>query len=319
MRTRYPTPTPYDSGFLKVDDEHEIYYEQSGNPKGTPVVFLHGGPGAGTEPAHRGFFDPAHYRIVLLDQRGCGQSKPFASLNNNTTWHLVGDLEKLRSHLRIDQWLVFGGSWGSTLSLCYGIQHPERCLGLVLRGIFLTRPQEIKWFYQFGAHHLFPDQWDKYLEPIPVEERGDLVAAYYRQLTSEDETVRLRAAKAWSGWEGALLKLIYDQAQFDAFTTDERSVSIARIECHFFSNDSFLTTPNWILENIHRVKQIPAVIIHGRYDVVCPLENAWDLKKAWPEAQLEIIPDAGHAASEPGIIDALVRATDSFRDKQSFS
>ena len=312
-RERYPAIEPYKTGHLQVSAEHEIYYEESGNPQGQPVLFVHGGPGAGTDASNRQFFDPRAYRIVLVDQRGCGKSTPHASLTDNTTWHLVADLETLRKRLGIERWVVFGGSWGSTLSLAYAIRHPERCKGLILRGIFLCRKKEIDWFYQFGAHHLFPDEWDKYLAVIPEEEHEGLVAAYHRRLTSPDAQVRMTAAKAWSRWEGALLRLYTDPELIAKFTADDMSIAIARIECHYFMNGAFFETDNWLIENVDRIRQIPGVIVHGRYDVVTPLENAWELHKAWPEARLEIIPDAGHAAGEPGITDALVRAADEFR------
>jgi proline iminopeptidase len=311
-RVKYPPLEPYNTGFLQVNAEHEVYYEESGNPEGKPVIFIHGGPGAGTEPSHRQYFDPKKYRIVLMDQRGCGKSTPHASLNDNTTWNLVSDLERLRQKLKIDKWVVFGGSWGSTLSLAYAQTHPDRCLALVLRGIFLCRKKEIKWFYQFGAHHLFPDEWERYLAVIPPNEHEDLVSAYYKRLTSDDPQVRLNAAKAWSRWEGSTLRLIPDMEMIEKFTADHMAVAIARIECHYFMNGAFFKTDNWLIENVDKIRHIPAVIIHGRYDVVCPVENAWELHKAWPEARLEIIPDAGHAAGEAGIVDALVRATDQF-------
>ena len=315
MRTKYPPIEPNATGFIDVGSGHKIYWEESGNPKGLPVVFLHGGPGSGTEPGHRSFFNPELYRIVLLDQRGCGKSQPHSSLIDNTTWDLVSDIEKVREHLKIGKWVVFGGSWGSTLSLAYAETHPERVLALILRGIFLCRKKELYWFYQFGAHHIFPDEWEKYIEPIPEKERGDMMAAYYRRLTSNDEAVRRRAASAWSGWEGATLKLIYDANLFLQFTEGTHADAIARIECHYFLNNSFFKTDNWLIENVSKIRKIPGVIIHGRYDIICPLENAWDLHKAWPEAQFEIIKDAGHAASEPGIADALIRATDYFAHK----
>ncbi len=310
MKKRYPPIEPYNTGFLPVSKEHTLYFEESGNPNGLPVVFLHGGPGSGTDPSHRCFFNPEKYRIVLFDQRGTGQSRPHSSLHENTTWHLVSDIEKIREHLKIDQWVVFGGSWGSTLALAYGETHPERTRALILRGIFLGRKKELHWFYQFGAHHIFPDEFEKYLKPIPPEERGDLMQAYYRRLTSDDPAVRKEAAKAWSTWEAAALRLIFDPELFSLFTEDKKADAIARIECHYFVNQCFFKTDNWLIEQIDQVRSIPAVIIHGRYDIVCPFENAWDLHKAWPEAKLEIIKDAGHAASEAGITDALIRATD---------
>jgi proline iminopeptidase len=313
MKTLFPPIKPYNTGFLQVDAEHSIYYEESGNPKGKPVVFLHGGPGSGCSDYHRTFFDPEAYRIVLFDQRGAGKSQPFASLSNNTTWTLVEDIEQLRSKLKIDSWIVFGGSWGSTLALCYAITHPERARALILRGIFLLRPQEIKWFYQHGAHHIYPDEFERYVSVIPEAERHDLVRAFYKRLTSDDAKVQLEAAKAWSRWEGATLSLLQKADKIEEFAADKHATALARIECHYFMNNGFMKSTNWILENVPRIRKIPGVIVHGRYDVVCAVENAWDLHKAWPEAKLEIIKDAGHAAYEPGIVDALVRATEQFK------
>ena len=312
MKTKYPPIAPYRTGFLEVGSGHNIYWEESGNPKGLPVIYLHGGPGSGTDPSHRSYFDPKVYRIVLFDQRGCGKSKPHASLVDNTTWHLVADIEMLREHLGIDRWVVFGGSWGSTLALAYAETHPKQSLAIVLRGIFLGRKKEIDWFYQAGAHHVFRDEWEKYLNPIPVAERGDIVKAYHRRLTSSDPAERKRAAYAWSAWEGANLKLLFDPEFFKQFTGDFHADALARIECHYFMNGCFFKTGNWLIENVESVRKIPAVIIHGRYDMICPFETAWELHKAWPEAEFEVIRDAGHAASEPGITDALIRATDRF-------
>jgi proline iminopeptidase len=315
LRTLYPEIDPYDIGHLKVSDVHHLYYEQCGNPNGRPVVFLHGGPGAGLIPDYRRFFDPDTYRIILFEQRGAGRSMPHASLADNTTWRLVEDIEKLREHFGVEQWLVFGGSWGSTLSLAYAETHPERVRGLVLRGIFLCRPQEIRWFYedQHGASAIFPETWEQYVQLIPESERSDMIGAYYRRLTSDDAAVRLEAAKAWSLWEASALKLLPDPKVIEEFTEPEMAIALARIECHYFVNNCFFDTDNYLIENIDRIRHIPAVIVHGRYDIVCPFMNAWDLHRAWPEAALEIIPNAGHAATEPGIADALVRATDRFR------
>lgn len=310
MKSRYPPIEPYRTGFLKVSNRHTLYFEESGNPEGKPVVFLHGGPGSGTEPSHRCFFQPEAYRIILFDQRGCGKSTPHASLEENSTWDLVSDIEKIRSHLGIDQWVVFGGSWGSTLALAYAETHPASVSALILRGIFLGRKKELRWFYQFGAHHLFPDEFEKYLHHIPIEERGDLIGAYYRRLTSDDREERRRAAKIWSGWEGATLRLLFDPEGYSKFTEDHRADAIARVECHYFMNRCFFKTDNWLIENVGKIRHIPSAIIHGRYDIICPFETAWELHQAWPEAALEIIKDAGHAASEPGITDALIRATD---------
>lgn len=314
MKTRYPPIDPFRSGHLPVSSKHSLYWEESGNPEGKPVLFLHGGPGSGTEPSHRSFFDPKVYRIVLFDQRGCGKSTPHASLEENTTWDLVADIEKLREFLKIDAWVVFGGSWGSTLALAYAETHPSYVKGLILRGIFLCRPAELYWFYQFGAHFLFPDIWEHYLAPIPPSERGDMIRAYYKRLTSSDSNIRKEAAKAWSGWEGATLRLRFDPSLFGSFTEDSHADAVARIECHYFVHHAFFKTDNWLLEHVKTIRQIPGIIIHGRYDVICPLENAWFLHKAWPESKLEIIPDAGHSASELGITDALIRATDQFRN-----
>lgn len=310
MKHKYPPIEPYKTGFLDVSGGHSLYWEESGNPDGLPVIFLHGGPGSGTEPSHRCYFNPQKYRIVLMDQRGCGKSTPFSTLKENTTWHLVDDIELLRKHLKIAHWVVFGGSWGSTLALAYAETYPASVLALILRGIFLGRPKELRWFYQFGAHHLFPDEWEKYIDQIPPKERGDLLHAFYRRLTSDDAAVRKFAASAWTCWEGAALKLIFDPTLFLQFTEDSHADALARVECHYFVNNCFFKTDNWLIENVDKIRHIPTTIVHGRYDIVCPLENAWELHKAFPESQLEIIKDAGHAASEPGIMDALIRATD---------
>jgi proline iminopeptidase len=315
LKTLYDEIDPYDSGHFRVSPAHELYYEQCGNPRGKPVVFLHGGPGAGLIPDYRRFFDPEAYRVILFEQRGSGRSRPHASLEDNTTWHLVEDIEKLREHFGVDQWVVFGGSWGSTLSLTYAESHPERVLGLVLRGIFLCRPRETTWFYEDsqGASAIFPDAWEEYVRIIPEGERNDLISAYYRRLTSDDAAVRLEAARAWAIWEASALKLLPDQKLIDEFGEPEMALAVARIECHYFMNNCFFETDNWLLENVDRIRHIPAFIVHGRYDVVCPFMSAWDLHRAWPEATLRIIPDAGHSALEPGIASALVEATDSFR------
>jgi proline iminopeptidase len=314
-RTLYPEIEPYDSGHLQVSAVHELYYEQCGNPKGKPVVFFHGGPGAGLIPDYRRFFDPAAYRVILFEQRGAGRSQPHASLDDNTTWHLVGDIERIREHFGVEQWLVFGGSWGSTLALAYAETHPERVTALVLRGIFLCRPKEIRWFYEDsqGASAIFPETWEQYVRIIPETERGDMINAYYKRLTSDDASVRLEAAQAWSIWEGSALRLLPDQKMIDDFSQPDKAIALARIECHFFVNNCFFDTDNYLIEHVDRIRHIPGVIVHGRYDIVCPVMNAWDLHRAWPEATLKIIPDAGHAATEPGIADALIQATDSFR------
>ncbi|PZR13499.1 MAG: prolyl aminopeptidase [Archangium gephyra] len=316
-RTYYPPIEPFNTGRLQVGDGHELYFEESGNPDGKPVVFVHGGPGGGTEPKQRQFFDPSAYRIVLFDQRGCGKSTPFASLENNTTWHLVADMEKLRTHLKIEKWQVFGGSWGSTLALAYAQTHPERCTELVLRGIFLLRKWEIDWFYQDGTSHLFPDAWEKYLAAIPENERGDLVSAYYRRLTSTDAKVRADAARAWSQWEGRTSYLLPNASYLSKTGEDAFADAFARIECHYFVNGGWVTGERALLNpaNIARMKHIPGVIVQGRYDVVCPMESAWALHRAWPEADLRIVEDAGHAAHEPGNLHELIEATDRFKTR----
>lgn len=314
MRTLYDEIEPYNQGYLQVSPIHSLYYEESGNPDGKPVVFLHGGPGGGSEPMHRRFFSPKAYRIVVFDQRGAGRSTPHACLEENTTWHLVEDIERLREHLGIDRWVVFGGSWGSTLALAYAETHPSRVKALALRGIFLCRPEEIDWFYQKGADAIFPDVWEDYVNQIPPEERDNMVAAYYRRLTSEDEAVRWAAARAWSVWEGSTSKLFMSPSLIEDFAEPQKAVALARIECHYFINNTFMPTPNYLIENIDKIRHIPAVIVQGRYDVVCPMMSAWRLHRAWPEARLEIIPDAGHSVTEPGITDALIRAMDEFAE-----
>jgi len=309
MRELYPPVTPYHQGNLPVSDLHTLYYEVSGNPQGQPVVFVHGGPGAGSEASHRRFFNPEHNRSILFDQRGCGRSTPFAELTENTSWHLVADMELLREHLQITKWHVFGGSWGSTLALLYAVCHPERVLSLVLRGIFLLRQAEIAWFYQAGASQLFPDLWEEFLKPIPPQEQGDLVRAYYQRLTSSDAQIQLTAAQAWSTWEASTSKLRQDRATVAKFGESRFALAFARIECHYFIHRGFFTTDTYLLDHVDRIRHIPGVIVHGRYDVICPLKNAWDLHRAWPEAALHIVEDAGHSAFEPGIIDQLVKAT----------
>ena len=314
-RRLYPPVNPYRTGRLRVSELHEIHFEESGNPQGKPALFLHGGPGGGTDPKMRRFFDPQHYRIVLLDQRGCGRSRPHAELTDNTTWHLVEDIERLREHLGIARWLVFGGSWGSTLSLAYAETHPARVTELVLRGIFLLRRWELEWFYQSpgGAAALFPDLWERYVEPIPLEERGDMMRAYYARLTSSDPAVRVRAAQAWSSWEGATSYLLTSANYVAKFADGAYAEAFARIECHYFVNGGFFETDGQLLKNVPRIRHIPAVIVQGRYDVVCPMRSAWDLHRAWPEADLRIVPDAGHSAMERGTVHELVSATDRFR------
>jgi proline iminopeptidase len=313
MRELYPPIEPHAHGFLSVDPPHQLYWEECGRPDGQPALFVHGGPGGGTEPLQRRFFDPAAYRIVLFDQRGCGKSRPHASLEANTTWDLVADIERLREHLGIARWLVFGGSWGSTLALAYAETHPERVTALVLRGIFLVRPEEIRWFYQEGASWVYPDAWEDYLAPIPEAERGDLVRAYYRRLTSPDAAVRAEAARAWSVWEGRTSKLFPDPKFIERFGSETFADAFARIECHYFAHGAFWRRPDQLLADVHRIRHIPAVIVQGRYDMPCPMRSAWDLHRAWPEAAFHIVPDAGHAATEPGITHHLIEATDGFR------
>ncbi|MFC0709881.1 prolyl aminopeptidase [Azorhizophilus paspali] len=307
MQTVYPEIKPYARHQLAVDHPHELYVDESGSPDGLPVVSIHGGPGAGCDSMSRRFFDPNLYRIVTFDQRGCGRSTPYASLENNTTWDLVADMERIREHLGIEQWVLFGGSWGSTLALAYAQTHPERVKALILRGIFLCRPQDFHWFYQEGASRLFPDFWQDYLAPIPPEERGDLMQAYHRRLTGTDEIAKMHAAKAWSTWEGRTATLRPNPDVVERF--HEHALSIARIECHYFVNNAFLE-PDQLLRDMPRIAHLPGVIVHGRYDVVCPLDNAWELHRAWSNSELLIIRDAGHSAGELGIADALVRATD---------
>ncbi len=312
MRTLYPEITPYHTDKIKVSAIHTLYFEECGNPNGRTVIFLHGGPGGGIQPSYRQYFNPEKWRIILLDQRGCGQSTPFAELRENTTWDLVADIETLRQHLKIEKWAVFGGSWGSTLALTYGITHPESCTAFFLRGIFLLRKKEIDWFYQEGCSKIYPDAWEEYLKPILPSERGNLVHAYHQRLTSPDAQVRRSAAKAWAIWEGSTSKLIPDNKMIEHYGEDNFAEAFARIECHYFTNKGFFPEDNFLLNNVHKIRHIPAVIVQGRYDVVCPAENAWDLHRAWPEAELKIIPNAGHSVSEIGTTDALIEATDRF-------
>ncbi len=312
MRTLYPAIEPYAAGTLAVSDRHTLYFEECGNPQGKPVVLLHGGPGAGCSPNMRRFHDPAKYRIVLFDQRGSGRSTPHADLVANTTWDLVADIEKLREHLSIEKWQVFGGSWGSTLALAYAQAHPARVSELVLRGIFMLRRWELEWFYQEGASTLFPDAWEEYLKPIPPVERGDLISAYHRRLISDDAGQRLAAAQAWSVWEASTSFLRQDPAFIDAHKGDAFALAFARIECHYFVNGGFFEVEDQLLRDAHRLREIPGTVVHGRYDVVCPVRNAWDLFRAWPEANLTICPTSGHSAFEPEITDALIRATDGY-------
>ena len=313
-RSLYPPIEPYRHGMLAVADGHELYWEECGNPSGKPVVFLHGGPGAGCDARARRFFDPARYRIVLFDQRGCGRSRPHASLEHNTTWDLVADIERLRQLLDTERWQVFGGSWGSTLALAYAESHPARVTELVLRGIFLLRKRELDWFYEqgLGASAMYPDLFEEYVAPIPPAERGELVRAFYRRLTGTDRAAALAAARAWAIYEGSTSFLMMDPDNVRKWGEEAFALAVARIECHYFINGGFLKTESQLLDDVGRIRHIPAVIVQGRHDVVCPMMTAWDLHRAWPEAELRVVGDAGHSALEPGITDELVRATDRF-------
>lgn len=312
----YPELHPYQQQFLQVDELHRLYIEESGNPDGIPVVFLHGGPGANCEPVHRRFFDPAKYHIILFDQRGCGQSTPHAGLQNNTSLDLIQDLERIRAALGINQWVVFGGSWGSTLALLYAEKYPAHVSGLVVRGIFLCRDEDVSWFYQHGTSELFPDYWQDFISPIAESERGDMIKAYYQQLTGDDDVAKMRAAEAWSLWEGRTATLVPNERLIDYFSDPYVALSVARIEAHYFVNNSFIE-PNQILNDAGKLKNIPGYIVHGRYDVICPMRQAWALHQAWPEAELNIIDDAGHAVTEPGITQRLVEITDELAGKLS--
>lgn len=310
LQALYPAAEVNDSGMLQTNSIHQVYWESCGNPNGKPVVFVHGGPGGGTSPETRGFFNPEKYHIIQFDQRGCGKSKPHANLEDNTTWDLIADMEAIRELLGIAQWQVFGGSWGSTLALAYAQTHPKRVTELVLRGIFLLRQQELQWFYQEGASRIFPDAWQPYLEHIPADERDDLMAAYQRRLLSDDEKVRLAAAKRWSVWEGSTCHLYPDLKHIEETADPEFALAFARIENHYFMNHGFFEHENQLLDNIDTIRHIPTVIIQGRYDVVCPMQTAHDLHQAFPEAELIVVPDAGHSAFEPAIASELVKATD---------
>ncbi len=312
MKELYLEIQPYNEFKLQVSDLHTIHVEESGNPEGNSVVFLHGGPGGGIEPVYRRYFNPQKWRIIIFDQRGCGQSTPHAELSENKTWDLIEDIEKIRKYLDIEKWVVFGGSWGSTLSLSYAIKYPNKCKGLILRGIFMLREQEINWFYQEGASYIYPDAWEKYIEPIPKNKRDNLVKAYYEQLTDSNLDIRLKAAKAWSIWEASTSKLIQSEQSLHHFEIDEIADAFARIECHYFINKGFFKTDEWLLENIDTIRNIPSVIVQGRYDVVCPMQSAWDLHRKWPEAEFHIIQDAGHSMTESGIRSKLIEYTDKF-------
>jgi proline iminopeptidase len=312
-RSLFPLIEPYASHRLKVSSLHEIHVSEFGQRGGKPVVVIHGGPGAGSNPTMPRFHDPAAHRIVLFDQRGCGKSTPHAELAENTTWDLVADMERIRDHLGIERWQVLGGSWGSTLALAYAETHRERVSELILRGIFTLRRKELLWFYQEGASFILPDAWEDFLAPIPPAERGDMIAAYHKRLTGPDPAVRLQAARAWSMWEGAALSLLPDPARVNAFGEPHYAIAFARIEAHYFVNGGFFERDDQLIANAHLLRQIPGVIVHGRYDLCTPVAIAWDLHKAWPEAELHIVPDSGHAMSEPGIIHELVSATEKFK------
>ncbi|WP_150464718.1 prolyl aminopeptidase [Francisella sp. XLW-1] len=309
----YPEIEPYNQEFLKVSDIHTIYFEECGNPNGKPALFIHGGPGGGIQPSYRQYFNPDKYRVILVDQRGCGKSTPFAELRENATQDLIEDFEKIRKKLNIDKWMLFGGSWGSTLGLAYAQAYPDVVTELVLRGIFLGREKELSWLYQHGASMVFPDMWEKYIEPIPVEQRKDFISAYHSILTGDDEKLKQQAAVAWSVWEASTSKLFVDKKSIDRYGEDKFSLAFARIECHYFKNKLFVEEAQ-LLKDAHKIKDVPGVIVQGRYDMVCPAVSAWDLHKAWPKAELDIVADAGHSISEPGILEALVRATDKFAD-----
>ncbi|WP_046472006.1 prolyl aminopeptidase [Allosalinactinospora lopnorensis] len=323
MRTLYPPIEPYDSGMLDVGDGHRIYWELCGNPDGKPVVFLHGGPGGGCSPDHRRLFDPERYRILLFDQRNCGRSTPHASgmdveLSTNTTWALVQDMERLRTMIGVGRWQVFGGSWGSCLALAYAQEHPERVSELVLRGIFTLRNEELRWFYQSGASYLFPDIWESYLAPIPEEERDDLIGAYSKRLSSPDPQVRLEAARAWSVWEGSTITLLPDEKVRAQHAESDYALAFARIENHYFAHGGFLA-PGQLIENAAKLRSIPGVIVQGRYDVCTPVMTAFELHRAWPEAEFHLVDDAGHAFNEPGILNHLIQATDTFAQRRPLS
>ena len=308
----YPPINPYNEFYIKVSDLHTIFVEESGNPNGKPVIFLHGGPGGGIESIYRQYFNPKNWRIIIFDQRGCGKSIPHAELEENNTWNLVNDIELIRNYLNIDSWVVFGGSWGSTLALTYAITNPNKCKALILRGIFLLRDKEIKWFYQEGCSSIYPDIWENYINIIPKDERSNLIKAYYKRLTGTDNKSRIIASKAWATWEACTSKLIYNKKSLHQFDNDKVAEAFARIECHYFINKGFFEYDGWILDNISTIKNIPNVIVQGRYDVVCPMISAWDLHKAWVKSKLVIIQDAGHSMLEIGIQNKLIEYTDKF-------
>ncbi len=312
LRKLYERVHAFDSFHLDVGDGHSIYVEQAGNPRGIPVVFFHGGPGGGIDPIHRRYFDPARYRVVLFNQRGAGRSRPHAELRSNTTWDLVADAERIRERLGIERWHLFGGSWGSTLALAYASKHPEPTRSLILRGIFTLREQEVTWFYREGASYLFPDRHAAFLNVLDADERDDVIGAYYKRLTSDDLEVRLEAAQAWARWEGSTSRLVVDEALIERCGTPAFALALARIECHYFVNKGFFDHDGWLLEQASKLSHLPLAIVQGRYDVVCPMQTAYELHQQWPGSTLNIVPDAGHASSEPGVVDALIRLTDEF-------
>lgn len=314
LRTLYPEIEPFETGFMDVGDGHTIYWERVGTRGAKPAVFLHGGPGGGFSPAHRRQFDPALYDVLLFDQRGCGKSTPHAGLEANTTWHLVADIERLREMVGAQKWLVFGGSWGSTLALAYSQTHPERVSELVVRGIYTLTKAELDWYYQFGVSEMFPDKWERFIAPIPQAERGDLMAAYRRRLTGDDKAARIEAAKAWSLWEGETITLLPQPETSDKFGEDDFALAFARIENHYFVHGGWLDEGQ-LLRDAHKLRGIPGLIVHGRYDMPCPARYAWQLHKGWPDAEFFLIEGAGHAYSEPGILDRLIYATDKFAGK----
>jgi proline iminopeptidase len=309
-RGLYGESQPFASGWMPVGGPHEVFYEECGRPDGKPCVILHGGPGGAINPTMRRFFDPSRWRMVLFDQRGCGRSRPNASLDDNTTWALIADIERLREKLGIEKWCVFGGSWGSTLALAYAITHPDRVESLVLRGVFLLTQRELRWFYQEGASMLFPDAWERFCAPVPEAERGDMISAYHKRLTHSDRKIQAEAAAAWSQWEGDTMSIRGPEARPSKFNEIDFAVAFARIECHYFVNGGFFDEDGWIVKHVDRIRHIPGWIVQGRFDVVTPMDSAWRLKSAWPQARFEIVWDAGHASTEPGVVDALVRATD---------
>ena len=312
MSTLYPKITPYNEFYLKVSNLHTIFVEESGNLNGKPVIFLHGGPGGGIEPIYRQYFNPKKWRIVIFDQRGCGKSIPHAELKNNTTWELVNDIEIVRKYLNIKSWTVFGGSWGSTLSLAYAIKYPDKCNRLILRGIFLLRKFEIEWFYQKGCSLIFPDVWEKYKSVIPNKEQNNFLKAYYKRLTSKNYKTRISAAIAWSKWEASTSKLIYNKESLHQLNNEKVAEAFARIECHYFINKGFFESDGWILKNLNPIKKIQTFIVQGRYDVICPMQSAWDLHNQLPKSELIIIPNSGHSMLEKGIQKKLIEITDRY-------